>query len=213
MPRKLATLPPLPVDGWGAFMVYAGIDRLALPAGLPLHHQVIVREPLGEGNTAFISLSPEWDEGRGPQGNRAVTISTHTQLGPWWRLFATDRVAYEERKTAYAEALLSAATRALPSLVARAELMLPGTPVTFQRFTRRTEGWVGGFPQTHLFRAWAPRLADRLWMVGDSIFPGQSTAAVALGGLRVAGSILRAHHSGRTARFLPMRGAALSGSD
>jgi len=29
-----------------------------------------------------------------------------------------------------------------------------------------------------------------LWMVGDSIFPGQSTAAVALGGLRVAQAVL-----------------------
>ena len=51
-------------------------------------------------------------------------------------------------------------------------------------------GWVGGFPQTSLFRAWGPRLAPGLFMVGDSIFPGQSTAAVALGGLRVAGSLL-----------------------
>jgi hypothetical protein len=49
---------------------------------------------------------------------------------------------------------------------------------------------VGGFPQTSLFRAWGPRLAPGLWMVGDSIFPGQSTAAVALGGLRVAGALL-----------------------
>ena len=69
-------------------------------------------------------------------------------------------------------------------------LILPGTPVTFQRFTRRAWGWVGGFPQTSLFRAWAPRLAPGLWLVGDSIFPGQSTAAVALGGLRVARTIL-----------------------
>jgi hypothetical protein len=30
-----------------------------------------------------------------------------------------------------------------------------------------------------------------MWLVGDSIFPGQSTAAVALGGLRVAELILR----------------------
>ena len=55
---------------------------------------------------------------------------------------------------------------------------------------RREWGWVGGFPQTNLFRAWAPRLAPNLWMVGDSIFPGQSTAAVALGGLRVARALL-----------------------
>jgi hypothetical protein len=29
-----------------------------------------------------------------------------------------------------------------------------------------------------------------MWMVGDSIFPGQSVPAVALGGMRVAKSIL-----------------------
>jgi hypothetical protein len=51
-------------------------------------------------------------------------------------------------------------------------------------------GWVGGFPQTGLFRAWGPRLAPGLWLVGDSIFPGQSVPAVALGGLRVAQSLL-----------------------
>jgi phytoene dehydrogenase-like protein len=68
---------------------------------------------------------------------------------------------------------------------------MPGTPVTFQRFTRRKWGWVGGFPQTGLLRAFGPRLGRSLWMVGDSIFPGQSTAAVALGGLRVAQMALR----------------------
>ncbi len=51
---------------------------------------------------------------------------------------------------------------------------MDGTPVTFQRFTGRSLGWVGGFPQTSLFRAWGPRLGRRLWLVGDSIFPGQS---------------------------------------
>ncbi len=68
--------------------------------------------------------------------------------------------------------------------------VLPGTPITFQRFTRRIAGWVGGFPQTNLFRCKAPALGNNTWMVGDSIFPGQSTAAVALGGLRVAKEIL-----------------------
>ena len=68
---------------------------------------------------------------------------------------------------------------------------MPGTPVTFKRFTRREFGWVGGFPQTNLFRTWGPKLGRDLWMVGDSIFPGQSTAAVALGGIRVAESVLR----------------------
>ena len=60
--------------GWGAFMVYAGVDGGAIPDHAPLHHQVIVREPLGEGNSVFVSVSPGWDKARAPQGRRAVTI-------------------------------------------------------------------------------------------------------------------------------------------
>ena len=47
-----------------------------------------------------------------------------------------------------------------------------------------------GIPQTSLWRARGPRLAPGLWLVGDSIFPGQSTAAVALGGARVAQALV-----------------------
>jgi phytoene dehydrogenase-like protein len=49
---------------------------------------------------------------------------------------------------------------------------------------------VGGFPQLSLLCTLGPRLSPNLWLVGDSIFPGQSTAAVALGGLRVARMVL-----------------------
>lgn len=189
-PRRLANLPPPPEDGWGAFMTYVGLDGTALPLDFPLHHQVIVREPMAEGNTVFLSLSPAWDNGRAPDGQRTLTLSTHTHLAEWWRLFEQDREAYEKRKAVYTRQMLDVAETVIPELREAAQLILPGTPVTFQRFTRRQRGWVGGFPQTHLFRAWAPRIAPRLWMVGDSIFPGQSTAAVALGGLRVARTIL-----------------------
>jgi phytoene dehydrogenase-like protein len=97
----------------------------------------------------------------------------------------------------YADRLFLALEPVLPGLRAAARLVLPGTPVTFQRYTRRKLGWVGGFPQTSLLRAYGPRLGRDLWLVGDSIFPGQSTAAVALGGLRVARMALRALDSDR----------------
>jgi phytoene dehydrogenase-like protein len=121
-----------------------------------------------------------------------LTISTHTKLRPWWRLFQMDQARYNERKLAYQQRMMATAERILPGLRAATHLVLPGTPVTFHRFTRRAWGWVGGFPQTTLLRAWGPRLGANLWMVGDSIFPGQSIAAVALGGLRVAHSLLHA---------------------
>ena len=181
----------LPADGWGAFMVYVGVDGADLPHDLPLHHQVLVREPLGEGNSVFLSLSLPADAARTPAGHRALTISTHTELRPWWRLFEGDREAYEARKAEYTGRVLDAAQAAIPGLRAAARLILPGTPVSFQRFTQRSQGWVGGFPQTNLFRAWGPRLGRNLWLVGDSIFPGQSILATALGGMRVAGTIIR----------------------
>jgi C-3',4' desaturase CrtD len=191
LPPALRRLPPQPEDGWGAFMVYVGLDSSAIPADFPLHHQVIVREPLGEGHSVFLSLSPDWDAGRGPAGQRALTLSTHTSLAGWWNLHEQEPEAYAMRKQVYTDQLLDAAEQVIPGLRDAADLIMPGTPVTFQRFTRRKWGWVGGFPQTSLFRAWGPRLAPGLWMVGDSIFPGQSTAAVALGGLRIARTLLR----------------------
>jgi C-3',4' desaturase CrtD len=188
--RRLRSLPARPQKVWGAFMVYVGLDGTAVPAGFPLHHQVVLREPMGNGNTVFLSLSPAWDEGRAPQGQRTLTLSTHTELDPWWDLYEHDREAYKARKHSYMERVLAAAEVAVPLLRDAADLILPGTPVTFQRFTRRAWGWVGGFPQTSLFRAWGPRLAPGLWLVGDSVFPGQSVPAVAMGGLRVARSLL-----------------------
>jgi phytoene dehydrogenase-like protein len=161
-----------------------------VPADFPLHHQVVAGEPLGEGNSVFLSLSPAWDQGRAPAGRRALTISTHTRPGPWWELLKRDRSAYQDRKDQYADRMLGLAGAALPGLRRAAEPILAGTPVTFQRYTGRAAGWVGGFPQSSLLRAQAPRLGPGLWQVGDSIFPGQSTAAVALGGLRVARDIL-----------------------
>jgi C-3',4' desaturase CrtD len=201
-PNKLHRLPKQPEDGWGAFMIYAGIPEDIIPKGLPLHQQVIGSEPLGEGNSIFMSLSPAWDAGRVPPGQRAVTISTHTRLAPWWQLYQENSNAYEDLKERYTENILTLSEHILPGLATKAALVMPGTPVTFERFTRRDWGWVGGFPQTSLFRGWGPRLAPGMWMVGDSIFPGQSVPAVALGGLRVAQGVLASQRkSQQTVQF------------
>jgi C-3',4' desaturase CrtD len=191
IPKTLRRLPPRPVDGWGAFMVYIGMDGKEIPQDFQLHHQIILRRPLGEGNSVFASLSPAWDASRAPSGHRALTISTHTNLNDWWRLYQDDRAAYDARKTEMTEKVLEAAGVVFPGIRANAGLVMAGTPITFQRFARRKWGWVGGFPQTGLLRALGPRLDRNLWLVGDSIFPGQSVAAVALGGLRVAQMALR----------------------
>ncbi len=187
--RRLLDRPP---DGWGAFTVYAALDGSVAPPDFPLHHQVLAGRPLGEGRSVFLSLSPANDAGRAPAGQRALSLSTHTRFGPWWALHQADPDAYLARRQEYAARLLALAGQALPGLAEAATWYLTATPLTFARYTRRAWGWVGGFPQTSLVRPLRPRLASGLWLVGDSIFPGQSTAAAALGGLRVATDVLAA---------------------
>ena len=89
--------------------------------------------------------------------------------------------------------MIDAALIALPNLKQHIRLAMPGTPLTFERFTHRVNGMVGGFPQKSLWAGWAPHASrDRgVWLVGDSVFPGQSTAGVTLGALRVAREIER----------------------
>jgi C-3',4' desaturase CrtD len=190
MPPLVKNLPLRPGRGWGAFVIYAGIDESVLPAGLPLHNQILRGRPLAEGNSIFLSISPSWDNSRAPDNKRAVTISTHTNLENWWELFHRDQGAYEARRNQYMNRVLVAIETVLPGFREASEMLLPGTPVTFRQFTRRAHGWVGGFPQNSLFSTLGPRVGKNLWLVGDSIFPGQSTAAVALGGLRVAAGVL-----------------------
>ena len=177
---------------WGAFMVYLGVDKAKFFKKFPgaaTHHQVIVDEtkPLGETNSVFFSMASPDDPGRAPEGEVPVTMSTHTEISKWWRWRENDRSQYDARKDEYAEKMVGALSKALPGIQECITFCTTGTPVSFQRFTRRPQGMVGGFAQESIFKARGPKTGiPNLLMVGDSIFPGQSTAGVTLGGLRVA---------------------------
>lgn len=185
---------------WGAVMLHLGLDAAALPPDLVEHQQVVARldRPLGEGNSVFLSISPAADGSRAPAGQRAASLSTHSRIAPWWRLRALGDggQAYARAKEAYAAAMLDAAEAAVPGLRGAIRLSLTATPVTYAHWTGREDGMVGGFPAGSLWQARGPRSGlgrtlPNLWQVGDSIFPGQSTAGVTLGAMRVAESVLR----------------------
>jgi C-3',4' desaturase CrtD len=196
-------------DEWGAFTLYLGVEDgngessehspLPIPhATFPDHVQVVSSydKPLGETNSIFMSFSAQGDLRRAPAGHRALTISTHTRAADWWKLRETAgaKAAYDERVTEYTERMLDNAEKAVPGLRNRIRLQLPGTPVTFKFYTRRHRGGVGGFPFTSLFKARGPWTGMKnAWLVGDSIFPGQSTAGVTMGALRVVDEVLRAY--------------------
>lgn len=95
LPDALAELdnPERDIEGaWGAVVAHVGIDAAVVDARAPLHHQVHLESARSSepGAPVFISISPSWDHGRAPPGKRAVTISTHAKLGPWWERLARD---------------------------------------------------------------------------------------------------------------------------
>lgn len=177
---------------WGAFMLYLGVDAAAIPPDLCTHHQIVCdyAAPLGEGNSVFLSLHPAFDTSRAPAGQRALTVSTHTRPEEWWAARSAGRTVYNERKEQLAGQMLAAVERVLPDIRRHIRYQQSGTPVTFQRYTRRERGMVGGLgqrPTQSGFAGLGIRAAHvpGLWLVGDSIFPGQSSAAVTQSGIHV----------------------------
>lgn len=180
------------LDAWGAFTAYLGV-RDTFGDDRTLHHQILFDEPLPitGSRSAFVSLSPKDDGTRAPEGRRAVTVSTHTDVAPWWAL---DAAAYEDAKERVIEALLEriSSSSELGRLVV--ESRLSGTPRTFVRYTNRSLGRVGGIPAT--FGALAGMTGPitpfaGLFMVGDTVYPGQGIPAVVLGACNVADTIGR----------------------
>lgn len=78
------------------------------------------------------------------------------------------------------------------------ELLYDATasPRTWERFTSRPEGLVGGVPRrsglAHYKGVLPSPVRPHLYLVGDSVFPGQSTLATALGGVKTAERVLAA---------------------
>jgi phytoene dehydrogenase-like protein len=191
-PPRLTRLAGALESGWSAAMLYL-VARP--PAGAPAeaHHLELIDDParpLIEGNHLFASISGADEPGRAPDGRRVITVSTHL---PADRLRALSPDATAAYIAAVQDRMRAVFAARAPEWAAGVERSFTASPRTFERYTRRPGGLVGGVPRRaglHNYRdAWPRPVAPGLWLVGDSVFPGQSTVATALGGLRVAAAI------------------------
>ncbi|MBL8604346.1 MAG: NAD(P)-binding protein [Myxococcales bacterium] len=185
---RLASLSAAVEEGWGAVMLYLGLAPDA-PLRPEAQHFALVTDTAAafvEGNHVFVSVSGR-DEARGPGGARTVTASTHLRLKPFRALSPEAQGRTVARIQA---AMRGSLARHLPDLDGAVVHSLPGSPRTFERFTGRPGGYVGGIPRRAglaSYRGLGPCESEPgLWLVGDSVFPGQSTLATALGGVKVA---------------------------
>lgn len=179
--QRVDKLPPLS----GAFVIYLGVDRRAIPEGCPPHLQFLYDYdgPIGEKNSLFVSVSQPGD-GRAPAGKATIIASAFTDPRPWWQGTKED---YDARKQDYVEnaiARLGQYFHLTPETIVHQEA---ATPRTFARFTGREFGYVGGIGQrvaTFGPFGFATRTPIKhLWLVGDSTHPGEGTAGVSYSAL------------------------------
>ena len=176
--------------GWGAITLYIALRDESVPADLPLHSQVLTRYAAtppyikaGAGDDVFLSLSPRGDELSAPPGWRTLNVSTHVRWSDWKNLSKED---YRAQKKLWRDRLLDGVRVALPDFDEGKGFVITGTPSSWENYTLRAGGSVGGAPlsrrNTNL-RALPARIGlENFQLVGDSTFPGQGTVACALSG-------------------------------
>lgn len=174
--RRIDKLP----ESSGAFVVYLGVDRNAIPEGCPPHLQFLYDYdgPIGENNSLFVSVSKPGD-GRAPEGKATIIASSFTDTQIWWQGTKENYENLKQQYTQEAIARLGQYFNLSPENILHQEA---ATPRTFAYFTGREKGVVGGVGQR--ISTFGPfGIATRtpiknLWLAGDSTHPGEGTAGV-----------------------------------
>lgn len=164
----------------GAFVIYLGVEQAALPANYPPHLQFLYDYdgPIAENNSLFVSVSRPGD-GRALEGKATLIASSFTEVQQWYDCDQEGYQAMKERYTQEAISRLKGYFDLRPEHLVHVEA---ATPRSFETFTGRDRGIVGGIGQrvpTFGPFGFATRTPiTNLWLVGDSTHPGEGTAGV-----------------------------------
>ncbi|HYJ88426.1 MAG TPA: FAD-dependent oxidoreductase [Pyrinomonadaceae bacterium] len=165
--------------GWGAYLLYLGWDEAAastLASDRILTLSDWQNDPAYDpvNGQLFFSAAPAWDT-RAPEGKRAVTVHTFTDVDDWFT-FHTDETDLEEKDQSMLETSWGRLHSAIPELGSSIEVIETATPRYFYEQTRRKLGMVGGLPAVAGCLE-APRPAyttflPNLYIVSDTLAPG-----------------------------------------
>ncbi len=177
--RRVKSLKPAS----GAFVVYLGVHRSAIPPHCPPHLQFLEQE---NSRSLFVSVSKSGD-GRAPEGQATIIASEFVDIAGW------NGEDYEQKKQEYTDRAIAQLGKYfnLKSTIIHVEA---ATPRTFIRFTARDRGMVGGLGMrvsTFSPFGFANRTPIKnLWLVGDCTHPGEGTAGVSYSALTVVKQIV-----------------------
>lgn len=138
--------------------LHLGIDATGLPADLELHHTVVnwwdkIDDPQ---NMAIISIPTTVDPSLAPAGHHVVhCYAAANEPYEIWEGLKTNSPEYKALKAERAEFLYKAVERVIPDVRQRVKVELVASPLTHERFLRRSRGTYGP-----------------AWRAGKESFPG-----------------------------------------
>jgi C-3',4' desaturase CrtD len=170
-------------SAWCAVTLYLtvhGVPRLPSQY-VQLHLDADI--PYVHSKSLFLTLSHPDDRQKAPEGVTTITVSTHACAEDWKGLSIDE---YTRRRELVRDAMVEVIRRRMHELdgmeTSRVDV---GTPVTWENYTQRHDGFVGGIPHdvTRPLFLLPPNQTpfEGLYMIGDSAFPGQGMPAVMLG--------------------------------
>ncbi len=167
-----------PEQLWSAFSMGIAFKGTAhFPA---IHHQILLDEPLPEigASSIFVSLSHPDDKLRCQPGECVAAISTH--IGNPQIQSVHDKARIEQRIVQILEE---------KGFLKRADILYQhsSTQKSWEKWTGRAFGFVGGYPQYKAIKPWQMKDArlDRksAYICGDSTYPGQGIPGACLSGI------------------------------
>ncbi len=187
--RQAGLNPPV----WGALTGYYKI-KIETDFG-SLYHQVH-QDSYGRfkgqsSDSCFLSLSAAKDYLRGENevrsGYRTLSISTHIDLSEYSKLLAQEGEA--GLKAYWDESFQKVIKNYFGSICIELENTGIGDPKTFEKFTSRHQGCVGGLPhdmRKSIFRYPSSKTGlENVFQIGDTTFPGQGVVGVLMGAMNL----------------------------
>jgi prolycopene isomerase len=176
--KRLTTL-----TSWGVYLLYLGLDQAA-KSQLPYNRILALtdwqeQDYDPETSQFMLAVAPA-DDPRAPDGKRAVTILTFSDIENWFT-FHENEDQHEQQDQAMIEAWWPRLHRAIPELGDDLELIETSTPRTFYDLTRRKLGMVGAVrdPSGASAVPLGPNTSlPNVFMVGDSTLAGAGAACV-----------------------------------
>ena len=167
---------------WGAFTAYFAIETEFHPESPYAQIHTSSSIPHCEGDSFFVTWSPKEDNVKAPEGWNTITISTHTEASQWYGLSEEE---YSRKKEETVSFILSEFNRVFPEIASLEKHYVDaGTPTTFEHYTGRHQGYVGGLPHSvELGMFSLPKNHTSIkhyYTIGDTSFPGQGTPAVVM---------------------------------